>query len=208
MTASGAVETGFPRRRLAPADRKAELLDAASRVFGHSGYQGSSLRAIAREAGISLAGLMHHYPTKEQLLAAVLDLHDQALRAATLKDVSEMSLVDEMVAMVSSRVSDPEFLRLGVILQAESTDPHHPAHDHMVAMQVERSTALARRLASRVATGELRDGLDSAQSAQVMSAFLTGLYTRWLLDPRLDAAQLTKAFVGSSGWLREPALFG
>lgn len=49
-------------------ERLMDLLAAATRVFAREGYERASMRAIAREAGVSLAGLYHYVSGKENLL--------------------------------------------------------------------------------------------------------------------------------------------
>ncbi len=59
------------------------LLDAAARsVMTHGA--GVSLDVVAREAGVSKGGLLHHFPSKDELMAALaddlFDRFDQAVR--------------------------------------------------------------------------------------------------------------------------------
>jgi TetR/AcrR family transcriptional regulator len=49
-------------------ERQAEIVAAGARVFARLGYQRATLREVAREAGISLAGLYYYAPCKEELL--------------------------------------------------------------------------------------------------------------------------------------------
>lgn len=49
------------------------LLDAAQTVFAHSGLQGASLRAIARQAGCDPALIYYHFQDKEAMFEALLD---------------------------------------------------------------------------------------------------------------------------------------
>ena len=44
------------------------LLDAAARVFSEEGYDKASMRRIAAEADVSLAGIYHYVARKEELL--------------------------------------------------------------------------------------------------------------------------------------------
>jgi AcrR family transcriptional regulator len=44
------------------------LLDAGIEVFARGGFAGSSVRDLAREAGLSLAGLYHHFSSKDEIL--------------------------------------------------------------------------------------------------------------------------------------------
>ncbi len=47
------------------------ILDAAIRVTERDGITGLTLDAAAREAGVTKAGLMYHFPTREELLIAI-----------------------------------------------------------------------------------------------------------------------------------------
>lgn len=54
---------------LSPRDRRmTEILGHAARLFADEGYDGASLRGLARATGISLAGLYHYFQSKEALL--------------------------------------------------------------------------------------------------------------------------------------------
>ncbi len=55
-----------------PDETRKALVDAAKRLLRMRGTS-LSLDAVAREAGISKGGLLHHFPTREELLAGVLD---------------------------------------------------------------------------------------------------------------------------------------
>ena len=50
------------------------VLQGATRLFVRKGYHATSMREIAAEAGLSVAGVYHHYPSKERILVALLDL--------------------------------------------------------------------------------------------------------------------------------------
>ena len=61
--------------------RKNAILVAANHHFAHYGFRGASLRDIARDAEVSLTLLNHHFGSKFQLLAAVIDSHRSMLDA-------------------------------------------------------------------------------------------------------------------------------
>jgi len=64
----------MPRRTLNQAPKTAgeisreRVRTAAARLFARRGFAQSSMRELAREAGMSLAGLYHHFATKDDLL--------------------------------------------------------------------------------------------------------------------------------------------
>ncbi|MHC4223679.1 MAG: TetR/AcrR family transcriptional regulator [Planctomycetota bacterium] len=49
-------------------DRWLQLLDAAAALFTAEGYEGASMRRLAREAKLSLSGVYHYVGSKEELL--------------------------------------------------------------------------------------------------------------------------------------------
>jgi AcrR family transcriptional regulator len=59
------------------ARNRSQLLEVAARVFVSAGTE-PSMRAIAREAGVGIATLYRHFPTRESLLDAVY--RDQVAR--------------------------------------------------------------------------------------------------------------------------------
>ena len=57
-------------------DRRQRILAVAERLLARNGWRNTSLAQIAKEAGVTPAGLLHHFESKEQLLNAVLDARD------------------------------------------------------------------------------------------------------------------------------------
>lgn len=63
-------------------ETRREILEAALGLFAHNGFHGTGMREIARSVGINEASLYHYFPSKEQLLDAVLFEPDDAGRPA------------------------------------------------------------------------------------------------------------------------------
>src|SRR5437868_6787315 len=63
-------------------DLRRALVDAARRILEAEGPTALSLRAVAREAGVSPAAPYHHFKDKAELLDAVADEGWQMLNAA------------------------------------------------------------------------------------------------------------------------------
>jgi TetR/AcrR family transcriptional regulator len=72
--------------RLHAADRQRQLLEVALNVFSRLGFKGTTTKEIAAAAGVTEAIIFQHFPSKEALYSAVLELHldtdeEQAWRA-------------------------------------------------------------------------------------------------------------------------------
>ncbi len=51
---------------------RGKLLSAAARLFRDKGFDRTTVRDIAREVGIQSGSIFHHFPTKEDILFAVM----------------------------------------------------------------------------------------------------------------------------------------
>lgn len=80
---------------------KSVLLDATIHCLGRDGYAATSISAITKQAGVSRGALLHHYPTKNELIAHAI-LHFYRQRLARFKtqllgaDTSRLSLEDRL----------------------------------------------------------------------------------------------------------------
>lgn len=77
------------------------LLDATIHCLGRDGYAATSISSITKQAGVSRGALLHHFPTKNELVAhAILHFYRQRLeRFKTLllgADTSRLSLEDRL----------------------------------------------------------------------------------------------------------------
>ncbi len=63
------------RRRLAPQQRRQLIIDAAGRLFGERGYDGTRLDDVAAAAGITKPVLYRHFDDKTALYLALLERH-------------------------------------------------------------------------------------------------------------------------------------
>lgn len=63
-----------PKRKKKPSVTKLEVIRVASRLFLEEGYSVTSVRQIGEKVGISPGNVMFHFPTKEHLLAQLVDM--------------------------------------------------------------------------------------------------------------------------------------
>ena len=112
--------------------RREALIDVALRAFAAHGYRGASIGAIAREAGISEAGLLHHFPSKRKLLFGVLEHLSAKFRQTDERFDPEGAELLRRAARASHACTKRtrRFVRLFVVLSAESVNPEHPAHEY------------------------------------------------------------------------------
>jgi len=61
--------------RMSAADRQRQLLEVALNSFSRRGFKGTTTKEIAASAGVAEAVIFQHFPSKEALYSAVLELH-------------------------------------------------------------------------------------------------------------------------------------
>lgn len=179
--------TEQPPRRLSKGERtRSRILDSASELFSRSGFYAVSLRDIAAHAGLTHAGLLHHFPGKEDLLIKVLGRRDRAdsrLLFPPAADAGPEELLENLIGIVARNMRTPGLVGLYAKISSEAADPGHPAHEYFVGryrLLRERVAQILSELFSR-STPPLAH--DPAAVAQELLALMDGLQTQWLLEP-------------------------
>jgi AcrR family transcriptional regulator len=95
------------------------LIEATARVLTKDGYDRASTNRIAAVAGVSIGSLYQYFPSKEALVAAVIDRHTEALsqvaRAALLKVAArpiEIAVRELVTAAIDAHRVDPKLHRV------------------------------------------------------------------------------------------------
>jgi TetR/AcrR family transcriptional regulator len=94
--------------RLKAADRQRQLLEAALNVFSRRGYKGTTTKEIAAAAGVTEAIIFQHFPSKEALYSAVLEIHldtdEEQKWIAEINDCIERNDDEELFKVFMHRV--------------------------------------------------------------------------------------------------------
>jgi TetR/AcrR family transcriptional regulator, cholesterol catabolism regulator len=69
---SSVIES-LARRDLRDDNRRHQLVRASARLFREKGYDGTSVRDIAQAAGMQSGSWVYHFPTKQDILVAVME---------------------------------------------------------------------------------------------------------------------------------------
>ncbi len=59
-------------------DRRATILDAAEQCFSRSGFHQTSMSDICQAAGMSPGNLYRYFPSKEAIIAGIIERHRDA----------------------------------------------------------------------------------------------------------------------------------
>ena len=165
------------------AERRQQIVDAAVEVFSSAGYRKGSLRDVAGKVGLSQAGLLHHFPSKEHLLEAVLTWRD----GVTAGQMGEplpvgVDFLRGLVRAAGYNATTPELVELHVIVSAEGASEKHPLREYFTGRYADVLGHTRRAFERAADEGQLQPGTDCASAARTLIALMDGLQIQWLLD--------------------------
>jgi len=171
-----------------PAGTKGKILASALVAFAGRGFHGTSIRTIADGCGINSATLYSHFPSKEHILAALVEIGSRAL-LARLQAHREpaASSRDRLDAIVRAAVlAHAEYPLLAVVTNSESHALSPELRGPAQAPTVEAAGMLRDILAAGIA-----DGSFTITDPQVTAHTLEGMaqhIPHWL-NPQSDAPE-------------------
>lgn len=165
-----------PRRRAQAAATRAAVLDAAAHLFSTRGYGGTTMAAVAAEAGVAVETVYTAVGPKRRLLVEWVDRSvagdDRPVPVlqrdwvATIADEHDQRTQLRLVAAAVRQAAERAGAAFEVFRRAADTDPELAAlWDAAQRNRLEDQTALVRLVAAR---GPLRDGLDVERAADVV----------------------------------------
>lgn len=182
-----------PRSRPETIAKRLDILDAAVEIFGSKGFASGTLQEIADQVGMTHAGILHHFGSKDALLLEVLRHRDET----DVADLEEqhiptgIALFRHLVRTAFVNAHRAGIVQAYVVLSAESVTDGHPAREYFQKRYETLRGEVAH--AFRVVCAEhgvaAPDTVDLA-SASIL-AVMDGLQVQWLLDP--DAVDLARA---------------
>jgi AcrR family transcriptional regulator len=180
---------GVPR-----AEREAQIVGAATEVFGAQGFAATSVADVAARAGISKPLIYQYFGSKEGLFTACLHraggmLADEIERIARGDAVGLERALRTLGGLFSLLEPQPWIWRLFF-------DPTVPATEQgistEIALYTDRITALADEgVAELMGLSGVDDALDVSALSAVWMSVVDSLVTWWLDHPGETAASMT-----------------
>ncbi|GHS86179.1 hypothetical protein AGMMS50218_05610 [Actinomycetota bacterium] len=157
--------------------RRRDILESASALFARAGFHGTSLQEIAELTGVSKSTMLHYFPTKTDLLAAVLSHRDAAIKARTAG--SGQGLGGLAAGARSDTTDEPGLISLYAVLSTEAVLPQHPAHPYFAYRYRDAIISIQSLL---TAADPAAAGVP-AFAALWLVAMWDGLQIQWLYNP-------------------------
>jgi AcrR family transcriptional regulator len=179
-----------PKPQARTLERREDVLRAAMSVFGQRGYNKGALVEVAEQAGMTHAGVLHHFGSKEALLVAMLQYRDgeEAAGVPGRAQTEGPAFLGHMLETVKENTRRPGVVQTYTVLSAESVTEGHPAQgyfrDRLSVLRDKIAGVLAEVTGREAAESEVRD------DASALIALMDGLQVQWLLDP--DAVDMPR----------------
>jgi AcrR family transcriptional regulator len=175
------------RTRPATKQKRTDILEAAVEIFGNKGSTNGTLADVAEQVGMTHAGVLHHFGSKQKLLLEVLAYRDQA-------DVAELDekhipggpeLFLHLVRTAFANERRPGIVQAYTVLSNESVTDDHPARGFFE----ERYTTLRREVSEAFhalcAQEDVTEPDTVAAASASILAVMDGLQLQWLLHPEV-----------------------
>ncbi len=169
--------------------RRIQLIDAALELFSERGIEATRVSDIAQAADVSQGLLYHYFPSKDALLAAIIERH------------GPLRMLNELLAPPPGRPARETLLDLGAgiyalvqqrrsLIQLVVREIMWRPETRSIGMAVREQalTMLARYLQSRVAAGELRPHDSLVVGQTLASAILVAAFAELPADPYINGA--------------------
>jgi AcrR family transcriptional regulator len=179
------------------AERRAAIVDAALTVFSQRGFRDGSLADVADKVGVSPAGILYHFGSKEELLLAVIAERDRRASETPLAGDGTVRGIDALRASVRfAEQSEGErgLAALHTVLQAESFEPDAPTHEYFLLRSRFLRMTVAQLLRQAQEEGDVRTDVDCDAKANEVVAFLEGAAVVWLMDPEVSLVELYQGY--------------
>lgn len=174
-------ESGYASGRI----KRAKIVTDAMALFAAEGYGDTSLREIAEKVGVSKSSLMHHYPTKEALLGAVLAERDRTIQSRP-SYAPGGTAAEELRGMPGGAAENakaaPGLIEVYAVLSCEAVPASHPAHEYFRDRFTRTIAQFTELFRAAQAEGALPAHRDPEHEAIWLVGLWDGLQYQWLYD--------------------------
>lgn len=180
-----AVDKREIRNRPETVARRREILDAAVEIFGSKGFASGTLGDIADQVGMTHAGILHHFGSKDRLLLEVLE-HRDASDVADLEGQhipDGLPLFQHLVRTAFLNAERAGIVQAYAVLSAESVTDDHPGRDFFERRYRTLRSEVAHAFQVVCEERGVSDTRRVAEASAAILAVMDGLQVQWLLDP-------------------------
>lgn len=173
------------RRNIKGERMRQAILNAATSLFAAHGYNYVRIADIAKQVGISDAGVLHHFPSKADLFLAVVRLREADYRTDIFEADTVREMIDRIIDSVRTASRHPDLLRFRAMLTSAAMTADTPAQNHLETNLGIMLDAMEKVIAQGIRAGEIRSDTDARHASLALLAINEGVRNQWALHPDL-----------------------
>jgi AcrR family transcriptional regulator len=185
------------------AETRARILDAAMELFRRQGFEETTIREIAAEAGVATGGAYYYFDSKDAIVLAFYDQSQQELEPVIEQALAGgKHLKERLAALLEAKLKyfEPNRRLLGAL--AAHADPEHPLSPFSAATREIRERDVA-SFARALAASRIRVARDlEPHLPRILWMYQMGLILFWIYD-RSPAQQRTRTLIRKSAAIVE-----
>ena len=152
------------------------------------------MRAIAKEANISLAGLMHYFPTRDVLLTELQRDDDAKLGEWYRNSAADIDPGEALAQVMADKARKPGSGTVYLSLAAAAAvDPSHPAATYLRERYDNIRGVIAEYITRRQPCGTIPSHVDAHFAATALISAADGIHIQWMSDPSIDMGDHVRA---------------
>lgn len=188
--------------------KRQEILDRSLDVIAQRGFGETILRDIADAVNLSQAGVLHYFPSSEDLYLQIVDARERRRMETTLRQVGDSGVIRIVDGAPAIGPEDPDsaiytlisiFLRnihhaqqtpglieLFVRMQALASSPSNPAYEYFRRRTDIIHASFEPFVAEVNRRGLLMRDWDPGKAISIIVAMADGLELQWVRDHGID----------------------
>jgi AcrR family transcriptional regulator len=176
------MKDGTASPRPATREKREQILRAAVEIFGNKGSANGTLADVAEQVGMTHAGVLHHFGSKQRLMLEVLSYRDRSdLAQQHIPDGPELFV--HLVRTAMANETRPGIVQVYTVLSAESVTDGHAARGHFSQRYTTLRSEISDAFHELCEQEGVEDPATIASAAASILAVMDGLQLQWLLDP-------------------------
>jgi AcrR family transcriptional regulator len=86
--------------------KQVQIMEAAEKLFAEKGFEGTSVRDVAKEAGVNLAMISYYFGSKEKLMESLFKYRGEfiKLQLQSMLQNSEMTPLEKVYALIDNHI--------------------------------------------------------------------------------------------------------
>ncbi|NBI29056.1 TetR/AcrR family transcriptional regulator [Chengkuizengella marina] len=172
---------------------KQKIVDAAYKVLAEQGYDKTSMKQIAKEAGVAQGLINYYFESKEDLLFQLF--HEESCRySEELSKLSNIPISDKFIHQAlqvpKKLVMDhPEWHRLRFELFAIGLRSNRGAQEITRSSKMDREQTI-----NELSRLEINEQINIQGLARIITAVMDGLSLQMMVDPEFEADSAYETF--------------